>query len=106
EGAAYASKADYAQGLAMYVLAYHHEGTPAVEAAFADEAIALGYAAGGCHEEGEGEVGGGVGEDAWGVGDGYAPAGGFGNDDVVVAYGHVCDDLEVGRGVHDFGVNW
>src|SRR5204862_421263 len=63
------------------------------------------YAAGCGHEEGEGEVGGGVGEDAWGVGDGYAPAGGLGNDDVVVAYGHVCDDFEVGGGVHDFGVN-
>src|SRR4051812_38233686 len=88
----------------MYVLAYHHERSPAVKAAFADEAVAFGYAAGGGHEECEGEVGGGIGEDAGGVGDGYAPAGGFGNVYIVVAYGHVGDDLEVGGGVHYFGV--
>ena len=85
-----------AQRGATDVVPEQHVDRPAGKGAAADETVGLEQPAAGRHQQGEGEIGGGVVEDSGRVGDHDAVPGGGGDVDVVVADRHVGDDLEPG----------
>src|SRR5262249_40238475 len=73
-------------------------GGPPGQGAGGGEVVAFDDAACDGQQERPGEIGGGFGEDAGGVGDGDAAAGGFGDVDVVGADAEVGDDAELFAG--------
>src|SRR5206468_1407187 len=93
-------------GLADDIDAEEFDGFPAAPGMVADEAFAFAGAASGGHEEDPGDFGGGVGEDAGGIGDADAAGGAGGGVDVVVADAVVGDGLDVGAGVEEGAVDF
>ena len=69
-----------------------------------DGFCAFDEAAGGGHEEGEGHVCGGAGENVRGVSDRDAASSCLGHFNVFEAHGDLADGAEVGGGVHELGV--
>src|SRR5207302_1448807 len=91
------AEADHAEGLAVDVGAPQEVPFPRLPLSGARIGVGLDDPAGGGHQQREGEIGGGLGEDVGRVGDDDAASGGGGDVDVVVADGDVRDDLQVGR---------
>jgi hypothetical protein len=78
---------------------------PGLPAPLASVTVGLHHATRGRHEQGEGEVGGGVGEDARRIGDQDGSSGGLGHVDVVVAHRHAAHDPQAGRRVHELRID-
>ena len=70
-----------------------------------DVALAFRDAARGAHQQREGKVGGGVGEDTGRIPDRQLAGGGGGDVDIVKAHRHLADDLELRGGIHQFGID-
>src|SRR5688572_12991731 len=98
ELAADAPEADDPQGRAMKVDAHEEHRSPGAPLAIADVVDALRDPARGGREEGEGEVGGRLGQDARRVPRGDAAASERGDVDVVEADGEVADHLQLRAG--------
>ena len=99
------TRPDDPEGLAGDVAAEHVERSPAGEPAGAHLGVPLGHAAGDAQDQGPGQVGRTVGEDAGRVGDEDAPLGRGGHVDVVIADGHVGEDAAALGGVEHVGVD-
>ena len=82
----------------MHVRPQHELGVPFRKPAAAAEAVALGHPPGYGQHQGQGQIGGGVGEHVRGVGHGHAPGGGRVQVDVVVAHRVVGHDPQLGAG--------
>ncbi len=93
--------ADDPELLAAQAPAQHPGGGPAVEAAGAHHPVALGEAPLGGEDQGQGDVGGILGQHAGGVGDGKARGHGGGDVDVVDPRPEVGDQLQVGARPRD-----
>lgn len=100
-----AAQADDAQASAVYVLAQQHLRLPRLPASLAGIAVGLHHAPGSGHEQGEGEVGGGLGQDAGRICNQDGALGSGGHVDVVVAYRQVTDHPQAGRRIHKLGVD-
>lgn len=96
DGAADLAQTDDAEGGAESVVAEEVRGRPRLPAALSGYAFALYEVAGGGEEEGEGEVGGGLVEDAGRVRDPDTRRRRGHGVEVVVADGHVGDDAQAG----------
>ena len=99
-----AAHAEDSEGAAEDVGAEVVERVPGLPFAGIDGLGAFDEAAGGGHEEGEGHVCGGAGENVRGVSDRDAAAGRFGHVNVFETHGDLADGAQVGGGVHELGV--
>ena len=99
------AEADEAEGLAFHGRAEKFGGLFLAEAMGADEAVGFGDAPGEADDVRHGEVGGGFVDDVGNMADEDFALGGVVNVDGGGGDGHGGDALEVGVGVHDFGVD-
>ncbi len=101
-----APQADNAERCAAHVVTEQRRRMPRDPFAVLDVADALDNPAGGCQQQGEGEVSGRLGEDAGCVADDDPACVGGLHVDVVVADCHLADHLELrSGGVHQGGVD-
>lgn len=94
DGLSDAAHAEDAESAVVDVLADKEVDEPFAPFAGVNEGVALDDTAGRGHEEGEGEVGGGFGEDVGGIGDEDAAGGGGRDVDIVVADGDIGNDAD------------
>ena len=95
-----------AQGGVVHVLAQESQGLPGLPLVVQDVLLGLGQHPGGGHQQGEGQVGGGVREDVRGVGADHPPPGHLRDHEVVEAHRQVGHHLELGAGrVQQLGVD-
>ncbi len=104
-GLADAPEADEPEGGARDIGSEHLHGIPAGPLLGAHEAFALAQASGGGEEQGERDIGGGLGENSGGIGDGDFPRGGGGDVDIVKADPEVGDHAQAGNGRDEFGAD-
>ncbi len=98
-GLADATHADDAQRGAMHIRAGEQIDAPFFPLPRAQIALGLAHLPGRGQQQGEAEIGGGLGEHVGRVGDGHAALGASGQIDVIDAHGHGAHDQELRAGI-------